>query len=220
MSEDQPRVEDELTELLESAALTRRQAGAVAARLGFDGAGAGTLQDAARDWGYSRERVRQLEARLRDRSAEDRPLLPAVREALDLIEVAAPDERSWVAGRIADAGHARRPFDPAGILAAAELIGAEPTARVSGRFVTPVHLADPIAAPCGPRKRSRRSMGSSASNCSRAARATTRLDSAGSCAMSSGCTGSTTARPLPHTRRSSSVALRARRARCFPSPAR
>ena len=73
MAEDQPRVEDELTELLESAALTRRQAGAVAARLGFDGAGAGTLQDAARDWGYSRERVRQLEARLRDRSAEVSP---------------------------------------------------------------------------------------------------------------------------------------------------
>ena len=144
MSDDQPRVEDELAELLESAALTRRQAGAVAARLGFDGAGAGTLQDAARDWGYSRERVRQLEARLRDRSAEDRPLLPAVRAALELIEATAPDERSWVAGRIADAGLARRPFDPAGVLAAAELIGAEPTARVSGRFVTPVHLPDPI----------------------------------------------------------------------------
>ena len=144
MSDDQPRVEDELTELLESAALTRRQAGAVAARLGFDGAGAGTLQDAARDWGYSRERVRQLEARLRDRSAEARPPLPAVRKALELIEVAAPDERSWVAGQIADAGLARRPFDPAGVLAAAELIGARPTARVSGRFVTPVHLPDPV----------------------------------------------------------------------------
>ena len=61
-----------------------------------------------------------------------------------LIEVAAPDERSWVAGRIADAGLARRPFDPAGVLAAAELIGAEPTARVSERFVTPVHLPDPV----------------------------------------------------------------------------
>ncbi len=138
-------LEHELEALLDSAGLTKRQAGAVAARLGFDGAGAGTLQDAAHDWGYSRERVRQLEARVRDRAAVDRVQLPALTRALELVQASAPDERSWVAGEIAGAGLARRPFDPAGVLAATELLGQTPTVRVSGRFVTPLHVPDPVA---------------------------------------------------------------------------
>ena len=49
--------------------MSTRQARAVSARLGWDGNGPATLAAAAQPGGYSRERVRQLEADARERGA-------------------------------------------------------------------------------------------------------------------------------------------------------
>jgi hypothetical protein len=128
-------LEDELAGLLTEAGFADTQALALAVRLGFDGRGGMTLHDAASVAGYSRERVRQLEVRLGQHVARALPQLPAVEAALDVVEAAVPDERGYVAGLIAGAGLSRAPFDPAGILTAAGLVGLRSSARLRGRLL-------------------------------------------------------------------------------------
>ncbi len=92
-------LEQELAEVLRESGLQGRQARAVATRLGWSGRGATTLAHAAEQEGYTRERVRQLEGRLR-RHAEDTPLsLPLTAAALRLVENAAPVAYSRVPKR-------------------------------------------------------------------------------------------------------------------------
>ena len=139
-------LEHELSGLLNDVGLSSRQAAAVAARLGWDGSGTATLEAAALDYGYSRERVRQLEARVRQHVARARPDLPAVERALETIEAAAPDDRGHLAWLLASRGEAAERFDPAGVLVAAELAARRPGVRLEGRFVRPRHGPAPDAA--------------------------------------------------------------------------
>ena len=114
-------LEEELATVLRESGLRGRQARAVARRLGWSGRGATTLAEAAAEEGYTRERVRQLEDRLR-RHAEDTPLsLPLTAAALRLVENAAPVSYSQVRKDIAHAGLSAAPFDLSGVLSAAEL---------------------------------------------------------------------------------------------------
>jgi DNA-directed RNA polymerase sigma subunit (sigma70/sigma32) len=62
-------LETELASVLREAGFSRRQAHALAVRLGWDGEGGSTLLVAAEAEGCTRERVRQLEQRLRRRSS-------------------------------------------------------------------------------------------------------------------------------------------------------
>jgi hypothetical protein len=116
-------LENELAELLRCANLRGRQARAVAARLGWDGEGLRTLAAAATVEGYSRERVRQLEERVRAHVRQSPQRVAATEAALRLIEDAAPLTSRGAAERLATAGVSQRPFDIAGVLSAAELLG-------------------------------------------------------------------------------------------------
>jgi hypothetical protein len=118
-------LEEELGSILRAAGLQGRQARAVATRLGWSGRGVTTLASAGEEEGYTRERVRQLEGRLR-RHADASPLpLPLTATALRLVENAAPIARRDVPGKLALAGLSAGPFDLSGVLSAAELGGLE-----------------------------------------------------------------------------------------------
>ncbi len=116
-------LEDELARLLRDLRCSERQARALGIRLGWDGRGGVTLAVAAEATGYTRERVRQLEARVRTQLPRRPHRLPLTVRALDLIEALAPAPRRELAARLVAAGIAERPFDPAGVLAAGEMTG-------------------------------------------------------------------------------------------------
>jgi hypothetical protein len=116
-------LEDELAHLLTAARLDVRQARAVRRRLGWDGHGPATLAAAGGAEGYTRERVRQLEGRLRRHVERHEPALPVTAAALRTVETAAPAARADLARLLAAEGITARPFDPAGVLLAAEVAG-------------------------------------------------------------------------------------------------
>jgi hypothetical protein len=119
-------LEEELADLLHAAKLQDRQARAVSARLGWDGEGQRTLAAAAATEGYSRERVRQLEERVRAHARCAPAHLPATRKALRLLEDAAPIASVDAAGHLAAGGVSRARFAFTGLLTAAQMIGVEP----------------------------------------------------------------------------------------------
>jgi hypothetical protein len=136
-------LEHELVGLLRVLDLDERQAGAVAARLGWDGGGVRTLESAATPFGYTRERVRQLEARVR-RSA-DGWVVHALAEALDVLEQVAPDTCEHAATVLHERGLADGPFDPSGVITAAAILGVATSVRVSGGIVVGRTGDDPRA---------------------------------------------------------------------------
>ena len=116
-------LEDELTEVLRSARLDAKQRRAVARRLGWDGRGPTTLSRAGATEGYTRERVRQLEQRLIRHVERTRPRLELTETALDAVRAAAPAWRGQLARMLARTRIAAEPFDPLGVIRAAELSG-------------------------------------------------------------------------------------------------
>ena len=128
-------IEEELAAVLHAAGLRGRQACAVAARLGWDGAGGRTLAGAAAAEGYSRERVRQLETRVRDHAARTHLELPAATRALRVLEEAAPIGAEAAARQLAARGHARGPFAVRGLLTAAEVLGLDTSVHLRNGVV-------------------------------------------------------------------------------------
>ena len=116
-------LEQELTDVLAAARLDGRQARVVARRLGWDGHGPTTLAAAGGAEGYTRERVRQLENRVTRHLAGGAAPLPVTQAALDITRSAAPAPRPDVAQMLVEHGISARPFDPAGVITAAELGG-------------------------------------------------------------------------------------------------
>ena len=97
---------------------------------GWDGRGGVTLEAAGREFGgITRERVRQLCERLATRIRVGADLerggvpAPALGRALLAAADAAPTTANQLARRLADEHIAARPFDPAGLLRAAEVLG-------------------------------------------------------------------------------------------------
>jgi hypothetical protein len=125
-------LERELAQLLEAARLQPKQAKAVALRLGWNGERPRTLASAGEVVGYTRERVRQLEERLLEH-ARDADVQPRTTEkALRLLEDAAPLPSRDAAARLASAGLSESPFDVAGLLSAARILGVEHTLEEQG----------------------------------------------------------------------------------------
>ncbi len=97
---------------------------------GWDGRGGVTLEAAGHDFGgITRERVRQLCERLATRIRAGADLdsggvaAPALTRALLTAADSAPTTAKQLARRLADEHIAARPFDPAGLLRAAEILG-------------------------------------------------------------------------------------------------
>ena len=116
-------LEDELTDVLRSARLDAKQRRAVARRLGWDGRGPTTLSRAGATEGYTRERVRQLEQRVIWHVERTQPRLELTEAALDAVQAAAPAWRGQLARMLSQSGIAAEPFDPLGVVRAAELCG-------------------------------------------------------------------------------------------------
>src|ERR1700682_1091181 len=116
-------LEQELADVLAFARLDGRQARVVARRLGWDGHGPTTLAAAGGAEGYTRERVRQLEQRLKRHLAAGSTSLPLTERAIRVVEAAAPSPRPDIARALMQQGISERPFDPAGVITAAELSG-------------------------------------------------------------------------------------------------
>jgi len=136
-------LEHELAQVIADARLVGRQGRAVSRRMGFDGHGPTTLAAAGGAEGYTRERVRQLERRLHDHFARGVDL-PRTRAALRVVESSAPAPRVDIARAISTAGIAARPFDPAGVICAAELAGiAVVVHELGGLVVRKGRSADP-----------------------------------------------------------------------------
>ena len=118
---------------------------------GWDGGGGATLGATGREFGgITRERVRQLCERLaaRIRTSADAPGAPALERALLEAAGAAPTTAQDLARRLADARIATRPFDPEGLLTAADVLGREASFTldtVKGVRVVLPHPPDPTA---------------------------------------------------------------------------
>jgi hypothetical protein len=80
----------EIHSLLQRIGFDERQQRALRRRLGLDGRGPTTLAGAAAECGYTRERVRQLEQRLREHVRAAQPPLPATTAALARLDATAP----------------------------------------------------------------------------------------------------------------------------------
>jgi hypothetical protein len=133
-------------DVIRRARLDERQASAVAGRLGWDGRGASTLQVAAHSSGYTRERVRQLEAMFRERAAGDARRMPLLERAIEVVEASAPDARPHVALTLQEEGVSGAPFEPSGVLTAAKLFGLPTIASVKGGFVETTAARNPTRA--------------------------------------------------------------------------
>jgi hypothetical protein len=135
-------LESELAEVLLFMRLDERQSSAVATRLGWDGRGPRTLNEAAISTGYTRERVRQLESRVR-RDADAAHRLPTLDRALATLEACAPDSSAQIALTLFERGLSGAPFDPGGILSAAGVFGRSTSLSIRRGLVKATDAPDP-----------------------------------------------------------------------------
>ena len=142
-----PPLEAELADVLRAANLRGRQARAVAARLGWDGEGGRTLALAAEPEGYSRERVRQLEERVRAVGGQSRPATRTIAAALRLIEDAAPIAPRDASVLLADAGISRCPFEIGGLLSAADITDVQHSLRLRDGMIVLWGRPTPVPEP-------------------------------------------------------------------------
>jgi hypothetical protein len=140
-------LEAALADVLYAANLRGRQARAVAARLGWDGEGVRTLALAAEPEGYSRERVRQLEERVRAVGGHSRATTATIAAALRLIEAAAPITPRDASVLLAEAGISRCPFEIGGLLSAADITDVQHSLRLRDGMIVLWGRPRPVAVP-------------------------------------------------------------------------
>jgi len=120
-------LEAELAEIAERAEPGRTAQLAVR-HWGWDGRGGATLETTGHEFGdITRERVRQLCERLSSILRREQAAAPALERALVLAAHAAPTTAHDLARRLADAHISAQPFDPAGLLTAADVLGLDST---------------------------------------------------------------------------------------------
>ena len=108
--------------------------------LGWDGHGGVTLEAAGQEFQVSRERVRQVAARVLAAVRGRRPFAPVLDRVLSWIEGRVPDAASEIEARLHATGLTRAPFRVEGIIKAAGILGRKTDLVVVGiagdRFVT------------------------------------------------------------------------------------
>ena len=95
---------------------------ALAARLGWDGGGGTSLQEAGDRAGLTRERIRQLENKVRDAMSKI-SFLPAVDRAIEILDAAAERFEADVDTLLAEEGVSKIKFLPKGVATAADFLG-------------------------------------------------------------------------------------------------
>jgi Sigma-70, region 4/Bacterial RNA polymerase, alpha chain C terminal domain len=96
---------------------------AIADRLGWRGSKPKTLQEAGDSVGITRQRVSQIENRVRDRLVNRVVLLPKLDLAITLLEAAVPLSENDAAKLLAERKISRRPFSPMSIVGLSNLLG-------------------------------------------------------------------------------------------------
>jgi hypothetical protein len=109
--------------LLRSVGSTRRQIEIVKARLGWNEIGPLTLQDVGDAFKLTRERVRQVTAKVLDRLVPT--YLPQLEVAIQELESAAPITVADARLLLVEKGVSSSPLDPRGVVAVAALLGYE-----------------------------------------------------------------------------------------------
>ena len=118
------KLDDALRDFL--AALTKRsesQFSALWARFGWNGDGPITLEEVARPLGVTRERIRQIETKVRTRLPTHAVFMPQLDRALSVVEEAAPIPVERAAVLLQDAGVATVPFSINALINAANMLG-------------------------------------------------------------------------------------------------
>lgn len=98
---------------------------ALAARMGWLDGSAITLEEAGQRLGVTRERIRQIQKKATNRLPAHPVYLPQLDAALRLIELKAPISKAEAAQLLHKEGITSVPFDPAGLLSAAECLHRE-----------------------------------------------------------------------------------------------
>jgi hypothetical protein len=136
--------------------------GAILARLGWSGKAPVTLEEAGKLLNITRERIRQLEDKVRRKFPTTPSLMPAVIRALEKLVEVSPIETDKAAALLAKAGISRAPFSPEGLVAAAEDLGIDsPIQIVSAKGLQMVTRAANTAHVAAILKTARRKAGAS-----------------------------------------------------------
>lgn len=121
--------------LLRSVGATHRQIEIVRARVGWNEAGPMTLQDVGDAFDLTRERVRQITAKILGRLTPT--YLPQLEVAIQELEAAAPIRVADARRRLVEKGVSSAPLDPRGIVAVASLLGYEAGFHIDAGDGTP-----------------------------------------------------------------------------------
>ena len=106
---------------------------ALAARLGWDGGSGATLDDCGKQLGITRERMRQIQQKALKRLPNHEVFMPALDNALALLEAQAPLSLEQSSNALSNAGITRTEFHPLSLLNAARLLGKKTTLEVSDK---------------------------------------------------------------------------------------
>jgi len=136
-------LEDLLSQYLEACSkLEGERLAAMLARLGWSGKSAETLEDAGRMLNVTRERMRQIEKKVRDRLPPPPVFVPALSKAIAALADAAPIGVAKASTLLKEKGFTRKEFSPESVLAAAIDLGLEPPIAITSakglRMVTRV----------------------------------------------------------------------------------
>jgi hypothetical protein len=104
---------------------------ALIARFGWGGRPPVTLEEAAGKLGITRERLRQIQDRIRKRMPAHQVVMPALDRALELLRANAPLTPEAGAALLAKGGVAGRPFHPLSVLEASRVCARTPTFEIA-----------------------------------------------------------------------------------------
>ncbi len=125
-------LEDLLSQYLRACTgFTGQRLDAMLARLGWAGSPPTTLEEAGRLLGVTRERLRQIEQKVRNKLPSSPVLVPGLSKAITVLVDVIPIEVEKAAAILAEKGLSKSEFHPESLLAAASDLGFDPPFAIS-----------------------------------------------------------------------------------------
>ncbi len=134
---ESPFLQDVLRDLVASKEPSARNVDIVVRQLGWGGSEPETLESVGSSLSITRERVRQIVARVRRRLAKNRPPTTLIK-ALELVDGSAPLSIRSYDTVLRSTGFSDQHFSPRGLLAAADTFRVATAFEVAGKFVMPL----------------------------------------------------------------------------------
>lgn len=125
-------LEEALTDYLRSLSRSNgKRLEALVSRFGWNGQAPSTLEESAKKIGVTRERLRQLQARVQQRFPKHPVVMPALDRALEVMRTQdSPISLREAARLLAEKGISAGPFNPLSLLEAAQACGRTPTFEI------------------------------------------------------------------------------------------